>query len=564
MVNFIKKLSVVFLFLALSLITKSHALVPMESLILGDFTDRYLEDESDPLNYVFKKELSLNEKLQSSKDSSRVQLAIYRGFYEEGKNLINYCKSSIPTSYISEWDKTQAKRALITTIQYIGLDLTTRALAQYAKELDFTSEEYDNFSEGIVGNSCSQNLSVISKKELLKNLKLKFYKTNNFSLPTVEKNPFFADHLDDLLPKRKSKEQEFLYTVKLFQSLCSWSGNPENPGLLVPILKHSGLMAFFNRQLSGMQISWNALNNTTYLREDKDTIQIACDNLICRKTTREKFQEKYVYSLGGTSISEDQKRLFCNDFRNADYLPKENDPRLAKIMNQRTFDEENLINSQFISLITGLPDFFIRSTHFNQGEDVIRSSLDNVWTKWAKQNTENLSKELFFEEPLTMELVDQNQYYDFRSGKLSLAFDVNLGEFDRNTQRMGKIKINFNINVQTSFLKYYKEAMKTVAYQDNAEKIRLKNRFKIQFSNEVKLAKEKLLIPPWKGDLEELMVNELTSQILDTPDKYLPLDSPGMTKIDVEINYGVFALKYLTHQYKVQKKREENLKNLSK
>lgn len=544
--------TLIFLLTILVLTNNSFALTPIESLILGDFSERYSENETDPLNYVFNKELSLEAKLDSAKDINRIQLANYRAFYEEGKNLENTCTDASEIRFITEWEKTQAKRAMISTIQYVGLDLSTRAIAQYAKELEFTAGEYDNLTQGLVANYCSQNLSIISKKELLRNLKIKFEKENSFKLPSVEKNPFFPESLNELLPKIKSLEQELLYTVKLFQALCSWNGNPENPGLLVPILKHSGIMAFFNRQMTGQQVGWNAIDNSLYLKEDNNTVQIACDNLICRKTSRENMIRKYSYSLGGTSIAEDQKRLYCNYYRNAYYLPKESDPRLGQIMNQRTFDEENFINSQFIALITGIPDFLLRSSNFNQGEDVLRASMDNVWTKWAKANTENLSRELFFEEPLTLELVDQNQYYDFRANKLRVAFDVNLGEFDRTNQRVGKIRMNFKLNVQTAFLNYYRTALQSLTFKDSAEKLRLKNRFKYQISNEVKAAREKLIIPPWKGDLDELIVSELTSQILDTPLKFLPLTEKGMTAIDIEINYGVFALKYLAHQFKVQ------------
>ncbi|NOT80719.1 MAG: hypothetical protein HOP07_17170 [Bacteriovoracaceae bacterium] len=553
MQKYIKNIkSLTFLLTILVLTNKTFALTPIESLILGDFSERYTENETDPLNYVFIKELSLEAKLDSAKDINRIQLANYRAFYEEGKNLENTCTEASEIRFITEWEKTQAKRAMISTVQYIGLDLSTRAIAQYAKELEFSASEYDNLTQGLVANYCSQNLSIISKKELLRNLKIKFEKENSFKLPSVEKNPFFPENLNELLPKTKSLEQELLYTVKLFQSLCSWNGNPENLGLLVPVFKHSGIMAFFNRQMTGQQVGWNAIDNSLYLKEDNDTVQIACDNLICRKTSRDNMIRKYSYSLGGTSIAEDQKKLFCNYYRNAYYLPKESDPRLAQIMNQRTFDEENFINSQFIALITGIPDFLLRASNFNQGEDVLRSSMDNVWTKWAKANTENLSRELFFEEPLTLELVDQNQYYDFRANKLRVAFDVNLGEFDRTNQRVGKIRMNFKLNVQTAFLNYYRTALQSLTFKDTAEKLRLKNRFKYQISHEVKAAREKLIIPPWKGDLDELIVTELTSQILDTPLKFLPLTEKGMTVIDIEINYGVFALKYLAHQFKVQ------------
>jgi hypothetical protein len=151
----------------------------------------------------------------------------------------------------------------------------------------------------------------------------------------------------------------------------------------------------------------------------------------------------------------------------------------------------------------------------------------------------------------------QNQYYDFRSGKLRVAFDVNLGEFDRINQRAGKLKVQFNLPVQKSFLKYYRQSMKDLDFKDAAEKERLKGRFKLQITKSVQEAREKFIIPPWKGDLEGLVANELSAQILDTPEKFLDFTGSGMYEVNVEVNYGLFALKYLNHQLNVQKSQEK-------
>lgn len=531
----------------------AYALAPVESLVLGNFSEEYSENKSDPLNYVYSRDLTL----KNSSSEFKKELALYRGFYEEGKNTLNYCRGGLDIRYITEWDKVQSKRSVMALIQYIGLDLTTRAIPQYAKALEFSSTEYANMIEGLVGNYCSTNLSVISKKELLSNLRLKYERENTFKLPTTEGNPFFPDNIESYLPKKKALEQELLYTVKLFQSLCSWSGNPNNPGLMVPILKHPALMAFFARQMSNQDIGWKESDNTVFIKENKETTQVWCENLICRKVPRETLLSKFTYSLGGTSITEDIKRLYCEEFRNSDYKPKDSDPRLAKIMNSMSFEEENFINSQFIALITGVPDFLLRAEKFKAGEDVFRSSVDYTWTKWARGQSENYTKDLYFEEPLMLELVDQNQYYDFRSGKLRVAFDVNLGEFDRINQRAGKLKVQFNLPVQKSFLKYYRQSMKDLDFKDAAEKERLKGRFKLQITKSVQEAREKFIIPPWKGDLEALLVGELTSEILGTPEKFLNFEGSGIYQINVEINYGLFALKYLSHQSSVQKSQEK-------
>ena len=536
--------------LALILISGNvFALAPVESLVLGSFSENYSESKTDPLNYVFSRNLTLkNESTEYKRE-----LAIYRGFYEEGKNTFNYCKLNNQIKYPTNWERVQVKRSMMSLIQYIGLDLTARALPQYAKALEYTRDEYSNMVEGLVGNYCSTNLSVISKKELSNNLLLKFDKENNYKLPGVIGNPFFPDNLDNYLPSRKATEQEFLYTVKLFQSLCSWNGNPDSPGLMAPILKNSALMAFFNRQMSAQSISWKEIDNTIFLKEDKQTLQVWCENLICRKISYDDFFTKFNFSVGGTNVNDDLKRLYCEDFISSDYRPSDYDPKIAKIMKSISFDEENFINSQFIALITGFPDFLLRGEKFNNGIDLFRSNIDFTWTKWAKTQSENFTRELFFEEPLMLELVDRNQYHNFRSPDLKIAFDVNLGEFDRINQRAGKLKVKFKISVQNSFLQFYRTSLKNGEFYDTAERARLSNRFRLQMVKDVAVAREKFIIPPWKGDLEGLIATEITGQILDTPEKFLDFSKPGMREIEVEINYGIFALKYINHQLNVKK-----------
>ncbi len=537
----------------------SWALAPIENLILGNFSESYSENESDPLNYVFSRDQSLGKGAEGFKR----ELALYRGFYEEGKNLSYYCKETRPLRYATEWEKVQVMRSVLSEIQYIGLDLTSRAIPQYAKALEFSREEYANLVDNLVGNYCSANLSVISKKELKNNLMIKFDKDNTFRLPTVKGNPFFPDNLDSYLPPKIAMEQEFKYTVKLFQGLCSWGGNPTNAALLVPVLKHPALMSFFFRQMDNRSIDWREIDNTVFTQQDKNTVQVWCDNLICRKTSSENFYNKVHYSVGGTNLTLDLRRLYCEEWRLADYKPNQSDERLAKIMKSISFDEENFINSQFIALITGVPDFLLRGEKFSQGVESLRSSVDYTWSKWAKAQSELQGRELYFEEPLSLELVDREQYFSIFNPKFKVVFDVNLGEFDRIVQRLGKVRVVFHVNVQNSFLRYYRETLKNLDYQNKGEREFLLNRLKKQMTSDVQSAREKFLIPPWKGDLEQLIAKELTEQMLSLADSHFKIADTGFLPIPIEINYGVFALKYINHQKSILNGRQKNSINNS-
>jgi hypothetical protein len=227
------------------------------------------------------------------------------------------------------------------------------------------------------------------------------------------------------------------------------------------------------------------------------------------------------------------------------------------MMKSITFDEENFINSQFIALITGVPDFLLRGDKFSRGEDVLRSSVDFTWSKWAKNQAEVQGRELYFEEPLTLELVERRIYFNPVVPKYKVAFDVNLGEFDRVTQRTGKVRVSFIVNVQKSFLNYYRETLKELDPRNTAEKERLLRRFKMQLTKDVNEAREKFLIPPWKGDLEGLIAGELSEQIMSVSDRSYKMETSGFLPVPIELNYGVFALKYINHQKTVQSSQQK-------
>lgn len=527
------------------------ALQPVESLVLGDFSADYNENKTDPLEYVFGRDFSNNGQ---SIDQFKKDLAMYRGFYEEGKNLNNTCKERRTIRYSNEWDKIQTKRMIMADMQYIGLDLSIRAIPLYAKFFEFTETEYNNLVDNIVGNFCSTNVSVISKKEIRNNLLIKFNKENNFKLPSVKGNPLFPDDMEKYVPERKRKENEFKATLKLFQSLCSWGGDPEDPGLMVPLIKHGALMSFVSRQLNAKSIDWNKEKNTLSLVDSDKTVQVACDNLICRKTTPELFKGKLILSLGATNFQEDFKSLFCDSFQIADYNLKTEDERLKKMMRNMTFDEENILVSQFIALITGVPDFLIGLEKYTDGDQVLRSSIDYTWNTWAKLQTNNLNRELYYEEPLTLELDDRRLTFNNDKEDLRLAFDVNLGEFDRINQRIGKLRTNFKIEIPASFIKHHRKEMSLLDWSNTTEKDRLLNRFKLHLEKDINFARERLIIPPWKGDLALLIAREVTDQILLKEDKLFGDQYSGMKYITVELNYSPFALKYLGHQFKIKEK----------
>ena len=169
-----------------------------------------------------------------------------------------------------------------------------------------------------------------------------------------------------------------------------------------------------------------------------------------------------------------------------------------------------------------------------------------------------LNRELFFEEPLTLEIISRNIYFNPQKSNLKVAFDVNLGEFDRINQRTGKVRVGFSILVQRSFIHYYRETLKNLDPRNISEKNRLLKRLKIQLTKDLAIAKDKFIIAPWKGDLEALIASEISEQLLLISDGNFIMPNTGFEPIKIELNYGLFALKYINHQKIIQDSRKSN------
>src|SRR5690606_36855556 len=152
-----------FLFLIL-LSTNAWALIPIEGLILGNVQDIR---QFDPLEGF----LTIHS---SSLSSEETRLKEYYGLYKEGKNLVLSCDSRGISRYENPWKRTRALSSVVSTLQYIGLNTTIKAIADYARLLNISKIEYENLSDNIVNNYCSNNLTVYSKKLIRKNLSYEY------------------------------------------------------------------------------------------------------------------------------------------------------------------------------------------------------------------------------------------------------------------------------------------------------------------------------------------------------------------------------------------------------
>lgn len=534
------------------------ALVPMESLVLGDLSEYYSQEKQDPLDSVFQ---TLEQRRADLGDQALEQgkekLAYYRGFAQEGHNLKNYCARSeqLTPVYATPFDQDQALRSVLANLQFLGLDYTIRALAQYAKYFNFTSLEYQNLVSNMVGNYCSQNISIISIAQLKKNMMARFDGDNSFILPTLENNPLFTSKLDTFVPMDDARQKEMQLTLDLFKSFCSWGGLTDNLRLLPAVLKHPVVMSFLIQEMVGTEMKWDRVSNNIRKEPKENTPAVVCENLICRRVSRAEFNEKMPRMVGSLSLEDDLRRLYCHKFQEAKFETKDQEPKIAQMIQEMQKHDGPLLSAQMIALVTTVPDFLVRSENFKDAQNFTRFSIDEAWDKWASTESENFSRDLYYEESLSLELVQRDLYFSPRDKKMKVMIDINLGEYDRVNQLIGKISTTFHLEVSKSFLRWarrqwYIDDQKRPDVQNDIRKRLVK-----MIEEQVLANREKFVAPAWSGALEELIATEMLGQLSLLPGDLYSSTDTGFEKIPVQLNFGAFALRHLRYRHQIEQNK---------
>lgn len=521
-----------------------YPLVPLDSKLLGklDFTN-----EHDKLNY-----------LDVEKHSHEDKWFFYQGFYWEQNNLMNSCSQKNQALYANLSAKKSAMRTVVSSLQYVGLDLTVRAITQYAKELDMSEEEFTQLAENLIQNSCSKNITVISLRQLKANLLVKFKSPKfQFKLPTVKDNPYFSDLIQGFNKPKKVLQSELVQTLKLFRNFCSWSGDENNVRFMAHLLNDPGIMSFLIRQLSGQKMTWKKRPTRFYLSKKKDTLKTICQGQICRLDEENKFNYFFPKTISFKSVRKDLEHLYCNEFKNITHSGKnESSKKIQSWMKKQTLDDNFYEVSQFIALITGIPEFTIGVSHIEDTKDLLKTSIDERWLKWSLAvNRENTQK-LFYEESLTIEKVDRGYYFYHRLPKFRVVLDVNLGELDRSTRMLGKIKMSFKLKFVKSFLKWVRQQALTLKPNQKDEKKDIKSYMVKNIEDKIHKMRDQLTISPWETGLTEVVADELLTQLKNYRGDFFIGHSHEKIEVPIDLYYGAFALKYIRFRFLSQKSLE--------
>ena len=539
----------IFLFVFGPFLGQVQALVPLENVVLGSFSKSYQEGYSDPLDYLF----DVSTVKTSMEDQNfKNRLAIYRGFYEEGRNLEGYCRNSNGIRYREKWQREQTKLSMAATLQYIGLDLTSMAIAKYSQELGYDEKQYGNLVENIVGNYCSRNTSVISVKQLKGYLKT-LYSKNDYKLPSLESSPLFSYKLGNQKPLNQIYADELKATIELFKSFCSWGTAIGNYRLMTPLIRNPIIASYIIRQMANQQLSWDPLSSQVFIKENKKSVKVACRGLICRRIAGENIGDSQFKGIGFESYSNDLKRLYCQDIRDIDYRLRGENKTMKKWINDQTLDLQNILVGQMTALITGIPDFTFRIEEYTDLIRLAKLGIDLRWENWANLQIKSEKHDLYYEEPLTVEVVDRSLYFVPLRKNFQVQIDVNLGEFDRTNQMVGKISTKFDIKLKRKLMYLIQSKILAGDMVDPRYDKTMMKRIEKTIEEQIAKSQKKLIFAPWAKGLPRLIAVEIYRQLELYESFVFSSKEKGDVNIPVKMNYAPFALKYMRELHRAKK-----------
>ncbi|MBL7665697.1 MAG: hypothetical protein JNM93_11240 [Bacteriovoracaceae bacterium] len=528
---------------------QAFGLTPLEGVILGKIQQ---DDQFDPMKTVF-------ERKSQNKDvtDSELMLRNYLAFYQSGENLKNSCdKYTTPFRYASPWLQSQAEQTVLATLQYMALDLQVRAIAKYAKHLEYTSSDYNRLVDNIIQGYCSKNLTVYSLKLLKQNLLDKFENNNSFNLPNWNNSPHFPENLQSLSQSNFARTNEFNYTLKGFRAFCSWSGSVDDFRLLDVYLQNPHLMSYVFQHMDGKESYFDYTSHQLKYRSSQDTIQVLCKNGICRKADYKSFEKLFPRMMGSSSLKSDLERLYCQRFSQINIDNKSPLPVIAKWKNERTLESINLERSQLIALITGAPDLLNSVEKYVDLVRLLKSNINQRLSKWAKASLNQFSNDMYYEESLQFQVMPKNARFENIRGKYHIDVEVTLGEIDRGTELFDKLTAYYSLKFPKSFLDWAKKEY--MAAKHSGKTYRIEN-FEKQIQEYVKnqlINKEKrFVVLPWDqeknpgGNLEKIITPELLRQLELTDEKFFAKNVNDFVEVPVEFHYGNFALKYLRYRF---------------
>lgn len=525
----------------------AHALAPLDGLIKGDVSEIV---QYDPLENLFSKQFfSADGKEQSFQ---RVKLEFYKGMFNQGAALVNTCDVERFHSYRDQWSEESAKRSIVANLQYLGLDVSSRAIVEYAKSFKLEDDEFKNIVDNLVTNTCSNNISVFSKKLLRDNFQRMWEGETKFKAPSLVDSPYVAKYNFDKTESFSAKEREFNFALKNFRDFCSWGGDVDNYRMLPPYLQNPFVMSLVFNHMTKRQLSWDADRTMAVLVPSADAVQVACEDLICRRREPPAFERMYPRMLGSVSLQDDLEVLYCNHFRDTSVKGADAPEVVKEWINAQGLEEAKISAMGFFALATGMPDYFFAVDTYDELAQMFSKTVEHRWDDWAKKQTDTLVLDLLYEESLFVDLAPVDASAKAR-GELGMTFDFTLGELDRELEVVDKISSTFKLVFPRSYLSWIRRSHIQASNRSQYAKMEeLERKLATYVGLQLEQKAGYFDIPLWNSSFPRILARELTERLSSYQGSALDGFSQEEMVVPVKFRFGLFALKYLRDKYKAK------------
>jgi hypothetical protein len=520
------------------------ALVPVEGILFGEAPKEY---QQDPLYHIF------NDIYDKSVEGENRKVRLYKNTFDSGVLLQESCGMYSQSAYPTSWMEKQAKRSMVASLQYIGLDTSIKAIGAYAKKLEISEESFQKLSQNLVKNYCSKNMSIFSLKKVSENLSY-YYKNPMTSLiPSVESSPFATSIFKSKTESSVSRSNEFDQAIQNFKSFCSWGGDVADYRLLVPYLKNPFVMSFVIKNLSAIQDKYDNSSNLISQVQSSDTVQVSCDELICRKVSIDDFRKKFPRTIGSSGLYTDLVKLYCHHFKQQEYSTSNTIPEVKTWIKKMELEDPIFETSFFISLMTGVPDPIFGVENYRDLPAVAKSSIDERWNQWANDLLKRFSHDILYEESLKIKAKPRRDVISLRTQGFKLDFTVTLGEMDKVVEDIDKLDATFDIKLSKNYLRHIGTKWNEFTGKiDEEGRKSFRDEVSRYISHQLKGKEKYFRQKMWNDEFSRHIVQELVGQVLAYRGPLFDSLQDEMITIPVNFTFGTFALSYIRYKADVK------------
>lgn len=157
-----------------------------------------------------------------------------------------------------------------------------------------------------------------------------------------------------------------------------------------------------------------------------------------------------------------------------------------------------------------------------------------------------------------IEKVDRSLFFRPDRPNFKVVLDVNMGEVDRANQMVGKISVSFNLQLSKNLLASVRQRWSDVDPRKEKDQRDLIASFlKNHVAEQIEAERKKFIIPPWKGDLDNVIVREILEQLVSYRGSFFNERDRSLVQIPVVFNYAPFALRYIANEFLIEKQKEK-------